>query len=443
MTQQTADAIPVVTSNDNSSMMPSTHWTESPPMPSAHIDLATLNNAPPGVVQIKPSAAEYPGVLNYVAGHSPSRKPVPLSPDARQRQAFAPSLTQPISPTSRLHHCQHRLSVEEDAGSFAASVISVPRMGGGIRRSAAAGAVMRLRLAENAREARRHLEQALVDVDLPTHRKPNAALAGFKLFFFWRAYFNCLPESDGGKLLGSVVRMGGPAQIRFLLSVAESDANGDGEIDDYEWQLHESQGEQKLNGLRALSDTTSVVCTLMLGLTHLVTIGRPVPYELSPRTEETFGFTIGQALVWTAYGCNVLSEVSALMTLIVCFSTRYFLLMVLPTLESKIEWVQRTRPIIKMTYGYSCSVWFFSLSLMFGGIVASPDFGFLAVGIMAILAWAAACVHSQMYLQATFLLVEEVKNVLHPMRSRILYVEEGSTGWRNAVESSSGGEKEH
>mmetsp|Transcript_14277 Transcript_14277/g.27860 ORF Transcript_14277/g.27860 Transcript_14277/m.27860 type:complete len:118 (+) Transcript_14277:1-354(+) len=117
--------------------------------------------------------------------------------------------------------------------------------------------------------------------------------------------------------------------------------------------------------------------------------------------------------------------------------------MVLPTLESKIEWVQRTRPIIKMTDGYSCSVWFFSLSLAFGGVVASPDFGFLAVGIMAILAWAAACVHSQMYLQATFLLVEEVKNVLHPMRSRILYVEEGSTGWRNAVESSSGGEKEH
>jgi len=106
---------------------------------------------------------------------------------------------------------------------------------------------------------------------------------------------------------------------------------------------------------------------------------------------------------------QVASEASALVTLIACFTTRYFILMVLPTLESKIEWVQRTRPIVIQTQGYSLCIWCFTLSIIFGALVSSPDFGFLAVGIVVALAWLASAMHANMYRQAALLLVEEVK----------------------------------
>jgi len=301
-----------------------------------------------------------------------------------------------------------------------------------------------MRLAENARKARQLLQTSLCHTPLPVsgrdlsvssrdRRRFSMAQDGCRFlcygarFFFLQqcwAFVRGLSRHTRDDVVAAVVRLGGPAQVRFLLAVAELDANGDGEIDDLEWDAHESNGESMLAGIKTLSDTTSVICALMLGLTHLLTIGRPISFQLSELTENAFGPLISKALLWTAYSTNVASEASALVTLIACFTTRYFILMVLPTLESKIEWVQRTRPIVIQTQGYSMCIWCFTLSIVFGALVASPDFGFLAVGIVIALAWLASAMHAHMYRQAALLLVDEVQLFIGQSPAQVRYVED-------------------
>eukprot|EP00965_Chrysotila_dentata_P228294 6196530-Pleurochrysis_carterae.AAC.1 len=102
------DAAVCVSSIENGRTKEPSDCIESPPLPNGHIDLANLSAANAGVVPQRPSAAECASVLDYVAAHSSSRKPISPSPNARRRQTFAPTLAPPTSPTSRLSHCQHR-----------------------------------------------------------------------------------------------------------------------------------------------------------------------------------------------------------------------------------------------------------------------------------------------------------------------------------------------
>ena len=52
-----------------------------------------------------------------------------------------------------------------------------------------------------------------------------------------------------------------------------------------------------------------------LGLTHLLTMGRPDAYELSEKSAETFGPWIR----WLAYSFNVASECGAFFTLCIAY----------------------------------------------------------------------------------------------------------------------------
>ena len=53
----------------------------------------------------------------------------------------------------------------------------------------------------------------------------------------------------------------------------------------------------------------------MLSLTHLITMGRPVQFDLSAATAERWGVDESQWLLWTAYACNTASECFAFFTL--------------------------------------------------------------------------------------------------------------------------------
>ena len=83
------------------------------------------------------------------------------------------------------------------------------------------------------------------------------------------------------QMISQVNALGGPGEVRFLLNVASLDATGDGLVGQAEWEVWTSEGEQYLQGVRTLCDNAAVVCSLMLGLTHLVTIGRPITFEPS------------------------------------------------------------------------------------------------------------------------------------------------------------------
>ena len=59
----------------------------------------------------------------------------------------------------------------------------------------------------------------------------------------------------------------------------------------------------------------SVVAALMLGATHVHTIGRPIPWRASEDFTESFGAVPGTAMLVTAYTLNLACELLAFMLL--------------------------------------------------------------------------------------------------------------------------------
>ena len=168
-------------------------------------------------------------------------------------------------------------------------------------------------VARNAYSAR----QALLEISLikkPQYKFVHAVLFGafidFLIILRWAPF--------AGPLTQAVVKHGGAEQLRFLLCLAQFDKNGDGDINDEEWANYEKVSDALIADSVAMCGNTALVSSLLLGLTHLITMGRPIPYELSADSSVAFG----EWLLWTAYGFNTFSECAAFFTLCIAVITR-------------------------------------------------------------------------------------------------------------------------
>ena len=124
-----------------------------------------------------------------------------------------------------------------------------------------------------------------------------------------------------GPLTRAVVKHGGPEQLRFLLCLAQFDKDGDGDIDDAEWDNYEKLSDALIADSVAMCGNTALVSSLLLGLTHLITMGRPIPYELSEASALAFG-AHADSILWGAYAFNTASECAAFFTLCIAVITR-------------------------------------------------------------------------------------------------------------------------
>lgn len=263
-----------------------------------------------------------------------------------------------------------------------------------VRRMAAASDTMRKRLAQRAHDARVKL-RPLAKCPTPERSPARDCVNSYVMVWCWRPCVSPCMEAVAAR----VKELGGPAEVRFLLSAAKVDMSGHGEVDHLELQLYESEGEVYLQGVRTMCDNAAVVCSLMLGLTHLVTIGRPVPFQLANEATYPHGWhdesyvsaDVLQALLWVAYACNVASEAAALGTLVLAFATRSILLTILPTLEAKVEWISQIKPMLLQTRGINLVFITFSLSMALCALVASATFSWIAVGIVFLSSQVSAC----------------------------------------------------
>ena len=277
-----------------------------------------------------------------------------------------------------------------------------------VRRAAAATEALRRRLAVQSLEARKRLAP-LAACPVPQRSVYNDSKNSCGIFcgFYLPGGVPLCPNSTN--VVTQMQSLGGLADVRFLLSVASlvvEEVDGHGEVDMIEWETYENEGEQYLQGVRTLCDNAAVVCSIMLGLTHLVTIGRPVRFEVSSlwATEAAGQAWMGeaqQALLWLAYGCNVLSELAALGTLVLAVSCRSILLTMLPSLEQKIEWIAMIRPIRMQTHGISLVFSSFSVSIALCALVSSPTFGWVAVAMVMISSWIVGRIRARMLYAAT------------------------------------------
>ena len=194
------------------------------------------------------------------------------------------------------------------------------------------------------------------------------------------AIFSHLPIFCNDEWHQHVVRSGGPEQMRFLLSVAKFDEDGNGSLDDHEWAQYEMLSDSLINEAVTFSGNLAIVGALMLGLTHQLTIGRPGTYELSDDTETEWGRGVDW-LAWLAYGFNCASEGFAFFTLAMAVITRSCVTNVLPSRESKIAMLRMTNALGYQSVAMMLALWCFILTVTLGTIVASPTMGFIGTAV--------------------------------------------------------------
>eukprot|EP00966_Prymnesium_polylepis_P250977 5803420-Prymnesium_polylepis.1 len=157
----------------------------------------------------------------------------------------------------------------------------------------------RQRVAKSAREAREAL------MPFAEEPAPSFSLARGILYGATIDWALVSPVRCQSRWVATIVDIGGPEQVRFLLAVARFDLNGDGVIDDDEWKRYEELAEEITADAYNFSGNLSLIAALMLSLTHSLTMGRPEPFTLSSATEDQFGGNSAQWLLWFAYGSNV------------------------------------------------------------------------------------------------------------------------------------------
>ena len=188
----------------------------------------------------------------------------------------------------------------------------------------------RQRVAKSAREAREAL-LPFAEEPAPSFSLGRGILYGATIDWALVSPLRCQ-----SRWFANIVDIGGPEQVRFLLAVARFDVNGDGVIDDDEWKRYEELAEEITDDAYNFSGNLSLIAALMLSLTHLLTMGRPVPFTLSSATEDHFGEHRAQWLLWMGYGSNVISECCGFFTLVISIVTRSCMTNVIPTKETKI-----------------------------------------------------------------------------------------------------------
>ena len=128
----------------------------------------------------------------------------------------------------------------------------------------------------------------------------------------------CLRLPLGDNVFGFIAKRGGPEQVRLLLTFARFDEDGDGTISDEEFAHFLQASDEIIADANAMCGNLAVVSALLLGLSHNVTVGRPVPLAYAPDVETQYG----EWLLWVVYALNLCAESGAFFTMCLAIITR-------------------------------------------------------------------------------------------------------------------------
>ena len=198
----------------------------------------------------------------------------------------------------------------------------------------------------------------------------------------------CLRLPLGDNVFGFIARRGGPEQVRLLLALARFDEDGDGSISEAELSKFDKLSDEIISDGNAMCGNLAVVTALLLGLSHNVTVGRPVPLEYAPDVEEQYG---GPWLLWLVYAFNLCAEAGAFFTMCLAIITRNCLTNILPTRQHKVDFLRTTNALGNLGIGVLISLWCFLLSAITHSLITSPHLGILGCTVMMLLL--AACMN--------------------------------------------------
>ena len=216
----------------------------------------------------------------------------------------------------------------------------------------------------------------------------------------------------GGPLCRQMVKHGGPENIRFLLTLASFDTDGDGSIDNAELAAYEKSADTLINDSVAMCGNLALVSALLLGLTHQTTVGRPIPFSMAADAAAFVGPANSGWLLWVAYGFNLIAEGLAFFTICQAVITRNALTNILPTRELRIDMLRTTNALGKQAVSMLLTLWAFLASCICMPLVASTSIGFLATGWFTLIMCACMWFIAPLRYTAMLMLHEEVKRTM-------------------------------
>ena len=177
-----------------------------------------------------------------------------------------------------------------------------------------------------------------------------------------------------------MVNLGGLERVQLLIVIARFDIDGDGDIDEAEFEISRKEGEKAIANAIAGCQNFAIISALLFGATHLANIGRPVPFKADPASVDEFGDQEMDIVMWVIYVLNVVAETLALSIMITSIFIRQLVSNALPSVISKLAFLSDTNILSNMatlvTWMLAAIVWVVTL----GGFPAVPTHGFASAG---------------------------------------------------------------
>jgi len=183
----------------------------------------------------------------------------------------------------------------------------------------------------------------------PTSKSANLTLQVFVRWVPFQLMYSLLRgRVDVGQhhsFFGCIAALGGPARVSTLLKLVKCDPNMGGHwLDKAELEQYKRQGIEFVGQVVANCQTMSVVGTLVVGLTHQSTIGRPAVWQPSADFVDSFGQRAADICMWLGYTANLYTELAAITLLLFCITIRQLLVAILPNLQSKLKFIRKANP---------------------------------------------------------------------------------------------------
>jgi len=183
-----------------------------------------------------------------------------------------------------------------------------------------------------------------------------------------------------------MINLGGLERVQLLIVISRFDIDGDGDIDEQEFEISRKEGEKAISNAIAGCQNFAIISALLFGATHLANIGRPVPFKAYQASRDEFGDTEMDIVLWVIYCLNVLAETLALSIMITSIFIRQLVSNALPSVISKLAFLSETNILSNMatlvTWMLAAIVWVVTL----GGFPAVPTHGFASAGVFPVLA---------------------------------------------------------
>ena len=177
-----------------------------------------------------------------------------------------------------------------------------------------------------------------------------------------------------------MVNLGGLERVQLLIVIARFDIDGDGDIDEAEFEISRKEGEKAIANAIAGCQNFAIISALLFGATHLANIGRPVPFKADQASVDEFGEQEMDIVMWVIYVLNVVAETLALSIMITSIFIRQLVSNALPSVISKLAFLSDTNILSNMatlvTWMLAAIVWVVTL----GGFPAVPTHGFASAG---------------------------------------------------------------